>query len=67
MVNKTLKTALYVNSITHKKAAAKLGINTRTFTNKINKRKVNGYTASFTMAEKMVLASEFNLDVNDIE
>lgn len=67
MVNKELKTAMFANGTKYKQAAAKLEINTRTFTNKINKRTVNGYVASFTAAEKAMLANEFNLDPNVIE
>lgn len=67
MVNKKLKTAMYEREIKHKDVAAILEINTRTFTNKINKRAVNGYVASFTMPEKMLLANEFNLNLYDIE
>lgn len=67
MKNKKLKTAMFESEVTHKQAAAILGINSRTFTNKINKRIVNGYEASFTVPEKTMLAREFNLSVDDIQ
>ena len=67
MKNKKLKTAMYEQEVRQKQAAALLEINQRTFTNKINKRVVNGYLASFTLAEKTLLAQTFNLNVTDIE
>lgn len=67
MKNKKLKTAMFEQEVTHKQAAAMIEINSRTFTNKINKRVVNGYVASFTVPEKTLLASKFNLTVDEIE
>lgn len=67
MKNKTLKTAMFAAGVTHKKAAEKLGINYRVFTNKINHITVNGYQAKFTVAEKALLATIFEIDVNSIE
>ena len=67
MKNRKLKTAMFEREITHRKAAAILGINPRVFTNKINKRVVNGYEATFTAPEKALLATEFEIDANEIE
>lgn len=67
MKNGKLKTAMFEREVTHRKAAAILGINPRVFTNKINKRVVNGYEATFTVAEKSLLATEFALNAEDIE
>ena len=67
MTNKKLKTVMFEREITHRQAAAKLGINSKVFTNNINKRTVNGYVASFTVAEKALLANEFGINENEIE
>lgn len=67
MKNKALKTAMFNCEATHKKGAEILGINARVFTNKINKRFVNGYESKFTVAEKNLLAAKFNLNVEEIE
>jgi hypothetical protein len=67
MKNKKLKTAMYAMGVTHKQVAALLDINTRTFTNKINRRFVNGYETKFTKAEKVVLSLKFYIAENEIE
>lgn len=67
MKNKKLKTAMFEQEYTHKMAAEILEINTRVYTNKLNKRTINGYVAGFTVAEKALLAAKFGIDANDIE
>ena len=67
MKNKKLKTKMFEMGVTHKQVATLLGINTRVFTNKINRQLVNGYETKFTAAEKIVLALKFDLNENDIE
>lgn len=67
MINKKLKLAMYEKEVTHKDVSASMGINTKVFTNKINKRVVNGYEARFTDAEKVWLADAFGVAVSDIE
>lgn len=67
MKNKKLKTAMFEREITHKAAAERLGINSRVFTNKLNKRVVNGYQAGFTVSEKNMLAMLFDVPVTEIE
>lgn len=67
MKNKKLKTKMYKMSATHKQVAEFLGINTKVFTNKINRLVVNGYEAKFTTTEKMALAMKFGIKENDIE
>lgn len=66
-MNKRLKTAMFAMGVTHKQVAALLDINTRVFSNKINRRVVNGYEAKFTQAEKVVLSLKFDLNENEIE
>lgn len=67
MKNKALKTAMYAAEKKHKDVAKVLGINTKVFTNKLNRRTVNGYEARFTTSEKSMLASMFGLLIIDIE
>ena len=67
MINKKLKTAMFEQECTHKMAAEILEINTRVFTNKLNKRTVNGYAARFTASEKTMLALKFGINANEIE
>ena len=67
MTNKALKIAMFEREATHKQAAEMLGINARVFTNKINKRIINGYEASFTPAEKTMLAAQYQINVNEIQ
>ena len=67
MKNKKLKTKMFEDGYTHKEVAECLGINTKVFTNKINRLVVNGYETKFTEAEKIALALKFGIDKNDIE
>lgn len=67
MKNKILKTKMFEMGVTHKQAAQLLDINTRVFTNKINKLIVNGYETKFTATEKKVLALKYGINENDIE
>lgn len=67
MKNKKLKTKMFEMGVTHKQVAALLDINTRVFANKINKRVVNGYEASFTAPEKVVLSLKFDISIEEIE
>ena len=67
MKNKALKIAMYAAGKKHRDVAKVLGINTKVFTNKLNRRTVNGYEARFTTSEKAMLASMFELLIIDIE
>ena len=62
-----LRSQMALNGITIKELAAEMGINRRVFSNKLGRRKVNGYEIHFTEGQKEWLASKFGIDTTDIE
>jgi predicted DNA-binding protein (UPF0251 family) len=62
-----LRSKIALEGITIKELAAEMGINRRVFSNKLGRRKVNGYVIQFTEAQKEWLAAKFGIDTTDIE
>ena len=67
MRNKKLKLAMYAVDANYKDVEDFLGINTKVFTRKINRQKVNGYECYFKECEKAILAKKFKIKVTEIE
>lgn len=65
--NKVLRSRFIFYGLTQKMIAAEMGINARVFANKMYRRKVNGYEARFTEAQKEWLAARFGIEITDIE
>jgi hypothetical protein len=53
--------------VTYEQVSAEMGINAQVFKNKINRKKVNGYTAYFKPTEKEWLSEKFGIAENKIE
>lgn len=62
-----LRSQIALHGITIKELATEMGINRRVFSNKLGKRKVNGYVIHFTEAQKEWLAAKFGIETTDIE
>lgn len=65
--NQALKFKMLAAGVIYEQVAAEMGINAQVFKNKINRKKVNGYTAYFKPAEKKWLAEKFCIAETEIE
>lgn len=65
--NQALKLKMLAAGKVYEQVATEMGINAQVFKNKINRKKVNGYTAYFKPIEKSWLADKFCIDENEIE
>lgn len=65
--NKALKIKMLSAGVTYEEVATDMGINAQVFKNKINRKKVNGYTAYFKPTEKSWLADKFCIGESEIE
>lgn len=65
--NKDLKLKMFDAGVTYEQVASEMGINAQVFKNKINRKKINGYTAYFKPTEKKWLAEKFCIAENEIE
>jgi DNA invertase Pin-like site-specific DNA recombinase len=65
--NQALKIKMLSAGVTYEGVATDMGINAQVFKNKINRKKVNGYTAYFKPVEKSWLADKFCIDESEIE
>ena len=62
-----LRSQMALQGITIKELAVEMGINRRVFSNKLGRRKVNGYEIRFTEPQKEWLAAKFGINTTDIE
>lgn len=65
--NQALKIKMFEAGVTYEQVASEMGINAQVFKNKINRKRINGYTAYFKPTEKKWLADKFGVDENEIE
>ena len=62
-----LRSQMALHGIIIKELADEMGINRRVFSNKLGRRKVNGYVCVFTEQQKEWLAAKFGINTTDIE
>lgn len=65
--NRKLKIQMLDAGVTYEQASNEMGINSQVFKNKINRKKINGYTAYFKPTEKKWLAEKFCIAESEIE